>query len=152
VNKVSERNVRFFKLLISGANGDAKARKILEESDEIELYGHTTAKRIISLVRLYFPELSQIHQSLFAAEREMNGLAWSLLEDNTPKIDELITACGNVGHMIRLMEKEIIDNRDRLLKSKLIFRRYRVTSNMDKKAVPAWPEGSPFIRERDDET
>jgi hypothetical protein len=50
----------------------------LAHMDDLDVYGHLTAKKMMMLVRLYFPKLSRILQFLFAAERDLNQRTWSL--------------------------------------------------------------------------
>lgn len=144
VNSVSESNARSFKLLISCLHGDIEAKSKLDNLDELELYGHLTAKKIIMLVRLYFPQLSKIHQNVFSSQRKLNHLTWLLTNNEPPEVDELINISGEVGHMLRLMEQEIIDNKNKLLRSKLINFPYKRTSQHQLSEVPLPPEAPPF--------
>lgn len=128
LNQVSEDNVKFFRLVYLVLEGDADARQELSAVDELGLYGSRTAQKIILYIRLYFPRLSRIHQLLFAAQRELNGLIWQLHTEKPPDLAKVVDASGRVGHFLRLMEQEIITNRDYLLSDHILPKRYRKTS------------------------
>jgi hypothetical protein len=95
-------------------------------------------------VRLYFPKLSKIHQTLFRAQGKLNKLKWLILTDNPPSQSEIITASGEVSHLLRLMEQELIDNRDVLLEDHSFLKRYKVTSKEAMENITPPPEGPVF--------
>lgn len=144
LNELSEHNARMFKLYHLALEGDAEAQKTLNGLDDPTHYGLDRAKKIVMHIRLYFPALSRIHRMLFAAERQLNMLRYQVSSDDPPEVEDLLMAGGNVGHFLRLMEQEIIDNRDALLKANWLPQRYRsVTQEQIDNPSPR-PEG-PYI-------
>jgi hypothetical protein len=141
LNEVAERNTRLFKLLVAIVEGDLEAKKHLDELDDLDVYGHPHAKRMVMLVRLYFPRLSRIHQYLFAAERELNHRIWKLSMGDEVSLEEIMEASGRVGHMLRMMEQEMVTNQGLLLKSQFFRWRYRSVSETEISNVPPPPEG-----------
>lgn len=148
LNEVAERNTRLFKLLAAVVEGDIGAKKHLEELDDLEVYGHLTAKKIIMLVRLYFPKLTRIHQLLFSAERKLSQKVWSLSMSEPIEMEELLEASGRVGHMLRLMEQEMVENQRFLLKATTVPRFYRQASEDEVLDVPPPPSGPPLSKTR----
>jgi len=146
LNEVAERNTRLFKLLAAIVEGDIEAKKHLEELDDLEVYGHPIAKKMVMLVRLYFPKLTRIHQVLFSAERELSQKVWSLSMGEPITMDELMEASGRVGHMLRLMEQEMVGNQRILLKATTLPRIYRHASEDDILDVPPPPPGPPLSK------
>lgn len=146
LNELSEHNARMFKLYHFALEGDVAAQKTLNELDDPTYYGLDRAKKIVMHIRLYFPALSKVHQMLFAAERQLNMLRFQVQSAETPDVEALLMAGGNVGHFLRLMEQEIIDNRDVLLKANWLPRRYKgVTQEQIDNPSPR-PEG-PYIHQ-----
>ena len=125
VNDVAKNNARVYKLLKFSLEGDPVALKEVETTDEIELYGHEKAKQIIMYIRLYFPHLATVHQQLFAAQRDLNNLLYLISTSTPPNINDVVNASGQVSNYLRLMEQEIIDNRDILLKERILRGKYR---------------------------
>lgn len=148
LNEVAERNTRLFKLLAAVVEGDMGAKKRLEELDDLEVYGHLTAKQMVMLVRLYFPKLTRIHQLLFAAERELSQKIWSLSMNEPIALEELLEASGRVGHMLRLMEQEMVGNQRILLKTNTIPKFYSQASEAEVLDVPPPPSGPPLAKPR----
>jgi hypothetical protein len=151
VNEVAERNARVFKLLAGAVAGDLESKGKLDHIDDLDVYGHLTAKKMMMLVRLYFPKLSRIHQCLFAAERDLNQRTWSLSMGEPVSLEEVMEASGRVGHMLRLMEQEMVVNQARLLKASFWPGWYRKSSQRDVQNVPSPPVGSP-VRFKDGPT
>lgn len=147
LNEVAERNTRLFKLLAAVVEGDIGAKKHLEGLDDLEVYGHLTAKKMVMLVRLYFPKLTRIHQRLFAAERELSQKNLSLSMNEAIALEELLEASGRVGHMLRLMEQEMVGNQGALLKTTTFPRFYRQASEAEVLDVPP-PLGPPMAKPR----
>lgn len=146
LNEVAERNTRLFKLLAAVVEGDIGAKKHLEGLDDLEVYGHLTAKKMVMLVRLYFPKLTRIHQFLFSAERELSQKVWSLSMNEPIALEELLEASGRVGHMLRLMEQEMVGNQGVLLKTTIIPRFYSQASEAEVLDVPLPPPGPPLAK------
>lgn len=148
MNEVAERNTRLFKLLVAATHGDIAAKTHLDTMDELAAYGHLTAKKMVMLVRLYFPKLSRIHQFLFFAERELSERSWELSTGKPPSLEALIEASGRVGHMLRLMEREMVTNRDALLQATVFPRRYKSVARQEIENVPPPPDGPPLASMR----
>lgn len=148
LNEVAERNTRLFKLLAAIVEGDIEAKKYLDELDDLEVYGHPIAKKMIMLVRLYFPKLARTHQYLFSAERELSQKVWSLSMGEPITMEELMDASGRVGHMLRMMEQEMVGNQRTLLKATTFPRFYRQTSEDEVLDVPPPPPGPPLSKTR----
>jgi hypothetical protein len=141
LNQVSEDNARFFKLIYQCLIGETNAKQEIEAIDDLEIYGHRTAKRIIMYIRLYFPRLSKIHQKLFAAQRELNQYIFQVHTDKPPDLSDVVQASGKVGHFIRLMEEEIIRNRDYLLCDYYFFKNYKITTKDEIETEIPHPDG-----------
>ncbi|MBU4209362.1 MAG: hypothetical protein KKD12_06800 [Proteobacteria bacterium] len=141
LNQVAESNAQFFKLIALCLAGHQAAKQQLDETEDIELYGHRLAKRIIMLIRLYFPRLSSIHQRLFATQRHLNELIFQLHSETPPELKAVVVASGRVGHFIRLMEEEVIRNRDFLLRDCTCFKRYMKTTQAEIEAEIPPPDG-----------
>lgn len=141
LNQVAENNARFFKLIALCLAGDQSARQQIAATDDLELYGHRLAKRIVMLIRLYFPRLSWIHQRLFAAQRNLNDLIFQLHSETPAELDGVIEASGRVGHFLRLMEQEVIRNRDFLLRDCSWVHRYKRTTQAEIETEIPPPDG-----------
>ncbi|UZF91163.1 hypothetical protein [Bosea sp. NBC_00550] len=144
LNELSEHNARMFKLYHLALEGDVEAQKKLNEIDDLTHYGLDRAKKIIMHIRLYFPALSRVHQILFNAERHLNMLRYQVNSDDTVDSEALLMASGNVGHLLQLMESEIINNRDILLKTNWLPRWYRAVTQEQIDNPSPRPEG-PYI-------
>ena len=140
LNSLSENNVTIFKVAYNCANGDPHNCEQLQSIEEIDLYGLRGAKQIIMYIRLYFPELSRIHQHLFSAQNQLNNRIWSLNTSSPASKDEIVNYCGQVGHFLRLMESEIIENRDKLVGDYIFPKRYIKTTDKQIKAMPSPPD------------
>ena len=141
INEVSENNVKFFKLIVRCLEGDSEARLQLEAMDELDLYDHRLAKQIIMYTRLYFPRLSLIHQHLFDAQRGLSQLMFDLHSEKPPEISAVVEASGRVAHLLRLMEEEIIKNRDCLLVDHFFPKKYKETSILALEEANSAPDG-----------
>ncbi len=128
LNEVSQSNATICTLAFQAADGDQGALAKLDGMDHIDLYGHRHAKSIVMYIRLYFPNLSRIHQLLFASQRELNALLWGLRSRTPPNIESLVEAGGQVGHFLRLMEQEIVNNRDALIRDRIWHPRFKRSS------------------------
>lgn len=142
LNGVASDNASLFKLTINCVEGNQAACKQLASIDELTLYGHSRAKEIIMLIRLYFPQLSKIHQHLFSAQRELNNKMWALLNAEPPSSDEIIFASGLVGHFNKLMEAELIKNRDALIGDYFFFKRFKGSTDEEISSVQPPPHDS----------
>lgn len=144
LNELSEHNVTQFRLHFDAMSGDDVALSKISEIDDLDLYGHRRAKKIIMYVRLYFPRLSRAHQLLFAAERELNLLQHAIVGPTPPDPEDFLLASGQVGHFLMLMEQELIRNRDLLLHANVLPRRYKSTTSAEIANMSPPPTGQPF--------
>jgi hypothetical protein len=141
LNELSEHNARMFKLYHLAMAGDVESQNTLNGLDDLTHYGLDRGKKIVMYIRLYFPALSRVHQMLFAAEGQLNILRYEVRSAAPPEAEDLLMASGDVGHFLRLMEQEIVDNRDVLLRANWLPRRYRaVTHEQIDNPIPR-PEG-----------
>lgn len=125
VNNVSADNAKIFSLNFYALQGRVASRRELDAMDDLDAYGHRTAKKIIMYIRLYFPKLERIHQLLFRAQATFNDMQFAARNGKHPELDEFVLAAGRVGHFLQLMEEEIIANRDHLLKDHFLPRRFK---------------------------
>jgi hypothetical protein len=124
INKVGPETIRVFKIIHLHLTNNSGQLPRLEKVDEPELYGHITGKEIVMFIRLYFPKLSHIHQILFSAQRELNRHLYSLQTSSPSTLEEVHQTSGRVGYLLRLMEAEMIDNRDYLIGDYLFLKNY----------------------------
>jgi hypothetical protein len=148
LNELSEQNAEQSKVLYLCAALDEEAKKQLYAMNDLDLYGLRRAKKIVMYIRLYFPRLSRIHQHLFAAEREFNNLKFEMFSEAAPTLEELIDAGGWVAHFLRLMEQEIIKNRDYLLWDKFFPKRYSETTAKEMEEMVGPPPGPMWADKR----
>jgi len=146
VNEAAAANVTICAVALRVLDGDDAARKKILALDDLDLYGHRLAKKIIMYIRLYFPQLSRIHQLMFAAQGKQNELLFALHTTHPPKLAEMVEAGGMVAHFLRLFEAEIVNNRDSLIGDRIFHRRYKPTSQTALDAfipppnVPMWAD------------
>jgi len=144
INKVAADNASVCTEAFKAICGDSSAVLKIKNMDHLDLYGHRTAKEIIMYIRLYFPRLGRIHQLMFAAQKELNDLLFEVCAEHPPSMPDMLEAAGMVSHFLRLMESEIVNNRDALIGDKLWPRRYRECSEAELNdvkpppAVPMW--------------
>jgi hypothetical protein len=122
--------------------GNAAAQERLAGIDDLDLYGHRRAKRIIMYARLYFPRLQRIHQHLFDAERQFNDVKFRLFTTAPPSLSEVLDATGKVIHLLRAMEQEIVFNRNHLLRANILPKRYRATTDDELQQTSLAPNGA----------
>lgn len=142
LNETSADNVKFFKLVSRCLIRDQSALEELNSLDEIDLYGLGRSKKIIMYVQLYFSNLKEIHVLLFRAQQAFNELIYRLHTDSPPEIEEVVQAIGENAHFLRLMEDEIIRNRDKLLGDYLLWKRYKRTSQEELESRLPLPSGT----------
>src|SRR5437868_1033691 len=66
---------------------------------------------------------------------------WQLHTETPPDLADVVDASGRVGHFLRLMEQEIITNRDYLLSDHILPKRYKKTSQTAIEAEIPPPDG-----------
>lgn len=74
LNEVAAHHARVCQIFFRALKGDEEARVELRDMDVVKLYGHDNAKKIVMYIRLYFPKLSEVHQLLFGAQREIDNM------------------------------------------------------------------------------
>ncbi len=90
-----------------------------------ELQGLELHKKIVMLVRLYFPKISKAHQEVFQRNHSVNMLIFAA--ENGPPLSEirLLALSGEYRDAVVAMEEELIHNRRFLVKDHTLPTRYR---------------------------
>lgn len=90
-----------------------------------ERQGLDLHKKIVMLVRLYFPKLSAAHQEVFRCNSSVNWLIYEA--ENGPPLSEnrLLSLSGAYRDAVVAMEEETILNRRVLVQDYLLPKRYR---------------------------
>lgn len=148
LNEVTADNATVCALAFRAIDGDEEARGKLRGMNELDLYGHRTAKRMIMYIRLYFPKLGPIYQLLFAAQRDVDVLLFDVSSGRLPLMADMLEAAGKVSHFVRLMEREIVNNRDSLVGDRLWPPRYRQSTREELDTLPPVPEGPLWGKEQ----
>jgi hypothetical protein len=131
LNEMGEKNAAQFDLLMLCLAQDKSSTAKLREMGSVELFGGSRAKKMIMLIRLYFPQLTRIHQRLFAAELDYSKFKHRVREGDKIGRKELLSASFKVGRCIRLLENELITNQSVLLRSRFFPTKYRETSETE---------------------
>lgn len=91
----------------------------------VERQGLDLHKKIIMLVRLYFPKLAKAHQTVFRCNSEVNDLIYTA-ETGPPLSDaRLLALSGAYRDAFVAMEEEIISNRRVLVNDHVLPVRYK---------------------------
>jgi hypothetical protein len=91
----------------------------------VERHAHDLHKRIVMLVRLYFPKLSEAHQAVFRHNSTVNMLIYEA-ETGAPLSEErLLVLSGAYRDAVVAMEQELIQNRRVLVRDHLFPVRYK---------------------------
>lgn len=91
----------------------------------VERHGLDLHKKIVMLVRLYFPRLSQSHLDVFHRNSAINKLIYAA-ETGSPLTEKsLLLLSGSYRDAVVAMEEEIIYNRKVLVKDLLLPARYK---------------------------
>ena len=91
----------------------------------VERQGLDLHKKVVMLVRLYFPKLSKAHQAVFQCNSKVNTLIYEA-ETGPPLTEEqLFALSGEYRDAIVAMEEALILNRRVLVKDYLLPARYR---------------------------
>lgn len=91
----------------------------------VERQGLDLHKKIVMLVRLYFPRLSAAHQEVFRCNSSVNWLIYEAEHGPPLSEDQLLSRSGAYRDAVVAMEEEIIQNRRVLVKDYLLPMRYR---------------------------
>lgn len=103
-------------------------------------HGLDLHKKIIMLVRLYFPKLSEAHQEVFRCNSEVNALIYEA-EVGPPLSEEnLIASSGACRDACVAMEEELIKNRRVLVKDHLFPVRYKRVPIKQSVPPPMWSD------------
>ncbi|MCA9233238.1 MAG: hypothetical protein H6716_29790 [Polyangiaceae bacterium] len=124
LNEVSAHNVkRAEEVLPYAATGMHHLQK--PGGSSVERQALDLHKRIVMLVRLYFPKLSSTHQRVFRRNSRVHDLIHRIESGMPSSEEELVRLSGSYGEALAAMEQEIIANRLLLTKDGLFQRRYR---------------------------
>lgn len=82
-------------------------------------------KRIVMLVRLYFPRLAASHQEMFRRNSRVNSLIYAAEHGPPLSEEQLLSLSGAYRDAVVAMEEEIIRNRRILVKDHLLPLWYR---------------------------
>jgi hypothetical protein len=93
--------------------------------NSVERQGLDLHKKIVMLVRLYFPKLSAAHQEVFRRNSSVNGLIYEAEHGPPLSEDRLLSLSGAYRDAVVAMEEGIIRNRRVLVKDYLLPVRYR---------------------------
>jgi len=111
-------------LIVKVANNELKFDDTDPETT-IRAYGLDINKKIVMLIRLYFPKVSTTHQKFFAANREINKLLFALNNGETVEENIIQTTYETYLHLLRVLEEEVIHNKNVLIKANLLPRIYK---------------------------
>ncbi|MFD0894395.1 hypothetical protein KBB96_07025 [Luteolibacter ambystomatis] len=139
LNKSAQDNVARFDAVDKWFHGKPDEKFEIQKIDD--LYGLNHNKKIIMFIRLYFPQLSFLHQQLFHAQQDLNSLCYSLLAGQPARFESFKVAVGRIGHFLRLIESEIISNRKKLTSDYWILCRYKGTPQTELEYVHNPPPG-----------
>ncbi|WP_162488482.1 hypothetical protein [Azospirillum lipoferum] len=117
VNEVFEKNADRCERYKAASLGDEDALGYFIKTHSTEVYGHSRAKKIIMYIRLYFPELTYVHQHAFKAEAKVNHALYKIHTGSMESFDKIFELSGAFGQLMRLMEKEIIENYAKLVRA-----------------------------------
>lgn len=123
LNEVSAHNVKRAEEVIpyaaSGMHCLQKPAGSSVERQALDLH-----KRIVMLVRLYFPKLSSTHQRVFRRNSRVHDLIHRIESGISSSEEEVVQLSGLYGEALAAMEQEIITSRLPLTKDGLFPRRY----------------------------
>lgn len=124
LNEVSAHNVKRVEEALPLVTATPFTKPIIA-GGSIERQGLDLHKKIVMLVRLYFPKLSAAHQEVFHRNSSVNSLIYHA--ENGPPLseDNLLRLSGAYRDAVVAMEEEVIRNRRVLVKDYLLPRRYQ---------------------------
>lgn len=94
----------------------------------VQRQGLDLHKKIVMLVRLYFPRLAAAHQEVFRRNSSVNGLIYEAQQGPPLSEEQLLSLSGAYRDAVVAMEEEIIRNRRILVKDYLLPVWYRRVS------------------------
>ncbi len=103
-----------------------------------EQQGLDLHKKIVMLVRLYFPKISKAHQEVFRRNNAVNALIFEV--QNGPPVPEerLFFLSGAYRDAVVAMEEEIIRNRRILVNDHILPARYRRVAVIRTQTPKTW--------------
>jgi hypothetical protein len=124
LNEVSAHNVKRVNEALPLASATPFSKpKITGET--VEHLGLDLHKKIVMLVRLYFPRLSKAHQVVFQRNSKVNMHIYEAETGPSLSIEQLLTLSGAYRDAVVAMEEELILNRRALVKDYLIPVHYK---------------------------
>ena len=123
INQVGEHNVERFELLVKLASGECNFENTTR-AEAMKTYGLDIHKKIVMLIRLYFPKLSKSHQELFIANQKINTIIYKLAKGGETNDSECNNAMSKFAARLNSFEEEIIQNMNILLESHVLPQKY----------------------------
>ncbi|PPD11482.1 hypothetical protein [Methylophilus sp.] len=124
LNEVSAHNLKRVEEALPLITATPFTKHVISGSS-VQRQGLDLHKKIVMLVRLYFPRLAAAHQEVFRCNSRVNLLIYEA--ENGPPLSEeqLLSLSGFYRDAVVAMEEEIIQNRKVLVKDYLFPVRYR---------------------------
>ena len=138
LNEVSAHNVKRVEEAIPLASATPFTKPKIT-GGSIESHGLDLHKKIIMLVRLYFPKLSEAHQAVFRRNSKVNTLIYAAETGPPLSAEQLLALSGAYRDAVVAMEEELIRNRRVLVKDYLIPVRYKHEAIQS--TIPPSPNG-----------
>lgn len=126
LNEVAAHNVKRFEEVLPYISEGM--HNLQRKHSSVERNAHDLHKKIVMLVRLYFPELSVTHQRVFRRNNAVNDLIYRVECGRSILEEDLVQKAGEYRDALVAMEAEIIDNRLKLVKDNLFPKRYKQSS------------------------
>lgn len=124
LNQVSTHSVKRVEEALPLISATPFTKPIITGSSN-ERQGLELHKKIVMLVRLYFPKMSKSHQEVFQRNHCVNILIFEA-ENGSPLSEmRLLTLSGAYRDAVVAMEEELIQNRRVLVKDYILPTRYR---------------------------
>jgi hypothetical protein len=113
----------------------------------IERQGLDLHKKIVMLVRLYFPQLSAAHQEVFRCNSSVNMLIYDAETGSRLSEGRLVALSGAYRDAVCAMEEELIQNRRVLVKDHLLPVRYGRVAIEPTQPPPLFRDAQPGSQE-----
>lgn len=124
LNEVSAHNVKRVEEALPLASGTPFTKPKIT-GGSVERQGLDFHKKIVMLVRLYFPKLTEAHKAVFHRNSKVNALIYAAETGPALAEEQLIALSGAYRDAIAAMEEELIQNRRFLVKDYLVPVRYK---------------------------
>lgn len=125
LNDISAHNVKRVEEALPLISGTPFSKPKIS-GGSVEQQGLDLQKKIVMLVRLYFPQLSAAHQKVFRFNSRINMLIYEAETGPPLSEEEFVALCGAYRDAVVAMEEEIITNRRVLVKDLLLPRMYKL--------------------------